>query len=99
MKPAFTKSTTPVAFALLRASPPSAGTIPQICLCFIWIQKKGFTVEPPRNDSGANFQRNDSDSGPKKSEIHAESRSYRPKVGDTAQNPNRIAQKRAPNGV
>ena len=35
----------------------------------------------------------------RKSEIQAESRSYRPKVGDTAQNPNRIAQKRAPNGV
>ena len=35
----------------------------------------------------------------RKSELQAESRSYRPKVGDTAQNPNRIAQKRAPNGV
>ena len=35
----------------------------------------------------------------RKSEIQAESRSYRPKVGDTVQNPNRIAQKRAPNGV
>ena len=35
----------------------------------------------------------------RKSELQAESRSYRPKVGDTAQNPNRIAQKMAPNGV
>ena len=35
----------------------------------------------------------------RKSELQAESRSYRPKVGDTAQNPNRIVQKRAPNGV
>ena len=34
----------------------------------------------------------------RKSELQAESRSYGPKVGDTAQNPNRIAQKRAPNG-
>ena len=67
-----------------------------LCTHFIWIQK-GFTAEPLRNDSGANF------SGmiriqARKSEIQAESRSYRPKVGDTAQNPNRIAQKRAPNG-
>ena len=35
----------------------------------------------------------------RKSELQAESRSYRPKVGDTAQNPNQIAQKKAPNGV
>ena len=39
----------------------------------------------------------------RKSELQAESRSYGPKVGDTAgqtpQNPNRIAQKMAPNGV
>ena len=49
----------------------------------IWIQK-GFTAEPPRNDSGANFQRNDSDSGPKvrdtgrKSELQTKSRRYSP---------------------
>ena len=30
----------------------------------MWIQA-GFTVEPLRNDSGANFQWNDSDSSPK----------------------------------
>ena len=50
---------------------------------FIWIQK-GFTAEPLRNDSGANFQRNDSDSGPKvrdtgrKSELQTKSRRYSP---------------------
>ena len=50
----------------------------------IWIQK-GFTAEPPRNDSGANFQRNDSDSAPKvrvtgrKSELQTKSRRYSPK--------------------
>ena len=61
--------------------------------------KKVFTVEPSRNDSSANFQCNDLDSGPKVS----------PKVGVTdqkselqpgrsdPQDPNRIAQKRAPN--
>ena len=49
----------------------------------IWIQE-GFTAEPPRNDSGANFQRNDSDSGPKvrdtgrKSELQTKSRRYSP---------------------
>ena len=49
----------------------------------IWIQK-GFTAEPLRNDSGANFQRNDSDSGPKvrdtgrKSELQTKSRRYSP---------------------
>ena len=35
----------------------------------------------------------------RKPELQAESRSYRPKVRDTAQNPNRIAQERAQNGV
>ena len=29
----------------------------------MWIQE-GFTAEPPRNDSGANFQGNDSGFGP-----------------------------------
>ena len=49
----------------------------------IWIQT-GFTAEPPRNDSGENFQRNDSDSGPKvrdtgrKSELQTKSRRYSP---------------------
>ena len=33
-------------------------------LLLIWIQE-GFTAEPPRNDSGANFQGNDSGFGPK----------------------------------
>ena len=66
-----------------------------------WIQE-GFTVEPPRNDSGANFQRNDSGFGPKvrvtgqKSELQTKSQSY--SRGDP-QNPNRIVQKRNPNGV
>ena len=46
-----------------------------------WIQE-GFTVEPPRNDSGANFQWNDSGFRPKvrvavqKSELQTRSRSY-----------------------
>ena len=46
-----------------------------------WIQE-GFTAEPLRNDSGANFQWNDSDSGPKvrvtarKSELQTKSQSY-----------------------
>ena len=67
----------------------------------IWIQE-GFTAEPPRNDSGANFQRNDSDSGSKvrvtgrKSELRTKSRRY---SRADPQNLNRIAQKRAPNGV
>ena len=57
-------------------------------VCF-WIQK-GFTAEPLRNDSGANFQRNDSDSGPKvrdtgrKPELQTKSRRYSP-----ASEPNR----------
>ena len=65
---------------------------------FIWIQE-GFTAEPPRNDSGANFQWNDSDSGPKvritgrKPELRTKSRRY---SRANPQNPNRIAQKRAP---
>ena len=56
----------------------------KLALCVIWIQK-GFTAEPPRNDSGANFQGNDSDSGPKvrvtgrKSELQTKSRRYSPK--------------------
>ena len=43
----------------------------------MWIQE-GFTVEPPGIDSGASFQQNDSDSGPKirvtgrKSELQTE---------------------------
>ena len=50
---------------------------------FFWSQK-GFTAEPPRNDSGANFQWNDSDSGPKvgvtgrKSELQTKSPRYSP---------------------
>ena len=49
--------------------------------CLRWIQK-GFTAEPPRNDSGPNFQWNDSGFGPKvrvtgqKSELRAKSQSY-----------------------
>ena len=43
----------------------------------MWIQE-GFTAEPPRNDSGANFYLNDSGFGPK-------SQSYRPKIGVTGQ--------------
>ena len=68
---------------------------------FIWIQE-GFTAEPPRNDSGAEFQGNDSVFGPKvrvtgqKSELQAESRSY---SGSDPQNPNRMAQKRNPKRV
>ena len=56
----------------------------------IWIQE-GFTAEPLRTDSGANFQWNDSDSGPKvgvtdqKSEIQLgrapESEPNRPEKG------------------
>ena len=61
---------------------PFAWTLPFL----IWIQE-GFTAEPPRNDSGARLQWNDSDSGPKvgvadqKSEIQP----YRP----TESEPNR----------
>ena len=68
---------------------------------FIWIQE-GFTAEPPRNDSGADFQGNDSGFGPKvrvtgqKSELQAKSRGC---SGADPQNPNRIAQKRNPNRV
>ena len=67
---------------------------------FFWIQE-GFTAEAPKNHSGANFQGNDSDSGPKvrvtgrKSELQTKSRRY---SRTDPQNPNRIAQKRAPNG-
>ena len=68
---------------------------------FIWIQE-GFTAGPLRNDSGANFQGNDSGFGPKvrvtgqKSELQTKSQSY---SGADPQNPNRIAQKRNPNRV
>ena len=33
----------------------------------LWVRwnQEGFTAEPPNNDSGTNFQWNDSDSGPK----------------------------------
>ena len=92
--------------ALFRALPTSrlaplwlAGLIAMLYI--IWIQK-GFTAEPPKNDSGANFQGNDSDSGPKvgvtgrKSELRTKSRRY---SRADPQNPNQIAQKRAPNGV
>ena len=47
--------------------------------------KKALLQNPPRNDSGANFQRSDSDSGPKvrvtgrKSELQTKSRRYSPK--------------------
>ena len=74
---------------------------PKCHVYFIWIQE-GFTAEPPRNDSGANSQSNDSDSGPKvrvtgrKSELRTKSRRY---SRADPQNPNRIAQKWAPNGV
>ena len=50
-----------------------------------YLDSKRLYCRPPRNDSGANFQRNDSDSGPKvrvtgrKSELQAESRRYSPK--------------------
>ena len=43
---------------------------------------KGFTAEPPTNDSGAKFEWKDSDSGPKvrdtgrKSELQTKSQSY-----------------------
>ena len=61
----------------------------------MWIQE-GFTAEPPRNDSGANFH------GPKvrvtgqKSGLRAKSQSYNQA---DPQNPNRTAQKRDPNGI
>ena len=70
-------------------------------LWFIWTQE-GFTAEPPRNDSGADFQGNDSGFGPKvrvtgqKSELQTKSQSY---SGADPQNPNQIAQKRNPNRV
>ena len=57
--------------------------------------KEGFTVEPPGNDSRANFWRNDSDLGPKvrvtgqKSELQTKSQSY--SLADP-QNTNRIVQ-------
>ena len=73
-----------------------------VCSLFnIWIQE-GFTAEPPRHDSGADFQANDSGFGPKvgvtarKSELQAKSRSY---SGADPQSPNRLAQKRNPNRV
>ena len=53
-------------------------------LPFYFRLKKGFTAEPLRNDSGANFQWNDSDSGLKvrdtgrKSELQTKSRRYSP---------------------
>ena len=82
----------------------------EILLSWRRLLKKGsichfsrFSVEPPRNYSGVNF-------GLKWFRFRPESQSYRPKVGvadqksertagETPQNPNRIAQKRAPNGV
>ena len=66
-----------------------------------WIQE-GFTAEPPRNDSGTNFQWSDSGFGPKvgvtgqKSELQTKSQSY---SRADPQNPNRIVQKRPPNGA
>ena len=68
----------------------------------IWRIQEGFTAEPPRNDSGANFQGNDSGFGPKvrvtsqKSELQTKSLSY---SGADPQNPNQIAEKRCPNRV
>ena len=67
----------------------------------MWIQE-GFTAEPPRNDSGVKFHLNDSGFGSKvrvtgqKSGLQAKSQSYN---RADPQNPNRIAQKRDPNGV
>ena len=76
----------------------------EIASAYIWVSwiQEGFTVEPPRNDSGANFHLNDSGLGPKvrvtdqKSELQTKSQSY---SWADPQNPNRIAQKRDPNGV
>ena len=70
-------------------------------MSLIWIQE-GFTAEPPRHDSGADFQEIDSGDGPKarvtgqKSELQTKSQSYN---RTDPQNPNRIAQKRPPNGA
>ena len=71
-------------------------------LHFSWI-RKGFNVEPPSNDSGANFSEMIRiQAGPKvrvtgqKSEIQTKSQSY---SRADPQNPNRIAPKRPPNGV
>ena len=77
---------------------------PERRVYLVWIQE-GFTAEPPRNDSGADFQGNDSGFGPKVgvtapkvgvTELQAKSRSY---SGADPQNPNRIAQKGNPNRV
>ena len=62
--------------------------------CFIWIQE-GLTAEPPRNDSGMNFQGNDSGFAPnvrvtsQTSKLQTKNQSY--SRGDP-QNPHRIAQ-------
>ena len=80
---------------------PRENARPRLSAFFRWIQE-GFTAEPPRNDSGANFQWNDSDSGPqvrvtaRKSELQTKSQSY---SWAASQNPNRIAPKRNPNRV
>ena len=77
-------------------------TIPaEVPQYFGWIQKR-FTAEPPRHDSGANFERNDPDSGPKvgvtgqKSELRTKSQSY---SRADFQNQSQIAQRRPLNGV
>ena len=49
---------------------------PKIITSYVMWISYGITAEPQRNDSGANFQGNDSGFGPK-------SQSYRPKVGAT----------------
>ena len=90
-------------FALLKRGCANSGGFGArwVCPWFRWIQE-GFTVELLRNDSGANFQRNDSDSGPKlrdtsrKSELRTKSQSY---SWEDPHSPNQIAKKRAPNGV
>ena len=68
----------------------------------MWIQE-GFTAEPPRNHSGVNFSDTIRVSAPKsvgvtgqKLESQTKSQSY---SRGEPQNPNRIAQKRAPNGI
>ena len=88
-------------FAALRGIHPYLCTPVLPLFQVMWIQE-GFTAEPPRNDSGANFHLNDSGFGPKvrvtgqKSGLQAKSQSY---SRADPQNPNRIAQKRGPNGV
>ena len=69
--------------------------------CIRWIQAS-FTVERPGNDSGATFRHIDSRLGPKvrataqKSELQTKSQSY---SWPDPPNPNRVTQKRNPNGV